>query len=328
MKLYFHNIIFCVLFVHYIGSASKTIRGRGRITIKNKASFEELYDKIADRGITFNSKSKEEVISILKEKNYYYRLISYRKNFNKKNEKYVGLDFDCLIDLASIDTYLREFLLSLCLDVEHTAKTLLMTHITENGKEDGYKVVEDFKKEFPKAYEKSLKHFEKNMYKKEMFHKRKDISIWVFLEIIDFGTFLMLLKSYAKKYPDILKDLKPDIMKYTKNIRNACAHNDVFFINIFSHATKIKAPQARMTSFAKLMGVKRKEITHNKVHDIVALIYYHQKICSDGLNNRRVKEGERLLQRVCKNIKLYSNCLPYHYFFNFMSKGIAYMGKK
>ena len=129
---------------------------------KPKLSFEKLYDKIYARKITFNYHSKEQVIEILKYKNYYYRLISYRKNFKHNKKGYIGLDFLNLVDLSSIDTYLREFLLSLCLDVEHTVKTHLMTHITENDKEDGYLLIDNFKNQFPELFNKTIEHFERN----------------------------------------------------------------------------------------------------------------------------------------------------------------------
>lgn len=148
---------------------------------KPKLSFEELFDKICQRNITFNFHSKEQVIDILKHKSYYYQLISYRKNFIFNENGYVGLDFLNLIDLSSIDSYLREYLLSLCLDVEHSVKTLLMTHITENDLEDGYEIIENFSYSHPSLCTKTIEHFKNYKYKQEMFNKREQISIWVFL---------------------------------------------------------------------------------------------------------------------------------------------------
>ena len=292
---------------------------------KPKLSFPELLEKIHNRGITFNNHSQEQAIDILKNRNYYYRLISYRKNFNKTKGKYLGLDFAALVDLASIDTYLREYLLKLCLDIEHTSKTLLMTHITENDNEDGYKIVKEFASQYESFYQKSILHFEKNKYKQDMFKKRKRISIWVFLEIIDFGTLNIFLNFYAKKYPEFKLNFNPDLLKFVKNIRNACAHNDVFFVNVFNATHKTKRPSPNVVSFANLMGIERNDVRYIKIADIIALHYIHSEICSRDLNARRNSDGRELIERVLRNSHYYNQCYQYHRFFNLIYKCVDFL---
>ncbi|MFL2121481.1 Abi family protein [Marinilactibacillus psychrotolerans] len=53
----------------------------------------------------------------------------------------MNCDFKHLVDLSSIDVYLREYLYALCLDIEHAAKTKLMKLLTLNKNEDGYSIV-------------------------------------------------------------------------------------------------------------------------------------------------------------------------------------------
>ncbi|MEE1325618.1 MAG: Abi family protein, partial [Streptococcus sp.] len=78
---------------------------------KPKLSINNLIKHLSDKGISFKYHSKEEIIDVLENKTYYYKLSSYRKNFPKTpDKKYINLDFKALVDLASIDTYFREII--------------------------------------------------------------------------------------------------------------------------------------------------------------------------------------------------------------------------
>lgn len=301
---------------------------RLNLNSKPKLSFNQLYDKIKSRGITFDCHTRDQVIEILKYKNYYYRLISYRKNFSIVNEKYIGLDFAALLDLSSIDTYLREYLLQLCLDVEHAMKTHLMTHLTENAEEDGYSIIEEFSVEYEKLYQKTITHFEKNRYKRDMFNKRKDVSIWVFLEIIDFGTLNTFINFYARKKPEFKSIFDPCLIKFVKNIRNACAHNDVFFINIYSNQHSTHRPSSNVVSFGYLMDIRRNDLKSQKINDIIVLHYLHHILCSEALNQRRKQQGNRLIERTLKNKHYYNQCLQYHRFFNTLNKCVDFLTRR
>lgn len=70
---------------------------------QKKLDFQEMYAHMASKGITFNYLSKSDVIGTLESKSYYYKVTAFRKNFPKKYEKYVDLDFSYMVDLASID---------------------------------------------------------------------------------------------------------------------------------------------------------------------------------------------------------------------------------
>ena len=78
-----------------------------------------------NRGITFKYIKIDEAITYLEKHNNYFRLASYRKNFEKhqdpsKSEKYVELDFLHLKDLAIIDMYYRFIVIKMCSDIEHS----------------------------------------------------------------------------------------------------------------------------------------------------------------------------------------------------------------
>ena len=293
--------------------------------MKPKLSFSDLYDRLFDKGVTFPNHNREDVVDIFKTRSYYYKLSSYRKNFPKSNDgKYSNLTFDALLVSASIDTYLREFLLDMCLDVEHAAKTQLMSLITENPCEDGYSIVEEFKTAHPQKYDEIINRFERSSYKKDMFSKRAHISVWVFLEIIDFGTLIMLSDLYFNKYPHQRTGYTKQF-KFIKNVRNTCAHNNVFLINLFDKKLRLKRPDAPSSTFAQNMSINKNIIHYRKFLDTVNLFYVHSRMCSRELKNRRFHEGKVILDKYNCNLLLYQDSSAIPKFFVFLKTCIDFL---
>lgn len=149
---------------------------------KPKLNFDELADRLIYKGINFPKDKKDEVIEYLKTQSYYYKIASYRKNFPKNSDgKYQNLNFDTLVKIESLDTYLREVLFDMCLDIEHVAKTNLMTMITNNNSEDGYSLIEEFSRINPDKYAEILNRFKKSIYQKDMYSKRnRNINLGIY----------------------------------------------------------------------------------------------------------------------------------------------------
>ena len=141
---------------------------------QRKLNNRELVAHLATKGVTFNTISQGQAITFLDKNNYYYKLASFRKNFKKKNEKYVDLDFSYLQDLASIDMKIRNILLNIAVNVEHFIKVELSRQINNNPSEDGYRILVDFKRsEYGKYYEITKKKFKQSRYQSAMYEKRK-----------------------------------------------------------------------------------------------------------------------------------------------------------
>lgn len=70
---------------------------------KKKLTTKELIRHMKNKGITFYHISEKDANECLRSLNYYYKLASYRKNFQKdENGKYINLDFAYLTDLAAM----------------------------------------------------------------------------------------------------------------------------------------------------------------------------------------------------------------------------------
>ena len=279
--------------------------------MKPKLSFHDLLEKLYEKGISNGSYSEEEIISYLRQRSYYYKISSYRKNFPKLSDgKYSSLTFDHLTATANLDVRLREYLLNLCLDVEHATRTSIMTTLTDDENEDGYTIIENYQDYYPEKFQEIMSHFRTNSYKKDMFRKRTQISSWVFMEIIDYGALVQFLEFYLQQNPESKSILYPSQHKFIKNIRNACAHNNVFLINLFDKTDYVPRPEAATKSYASTMKINLGLVHYPKVIDIINLFYLHTRLCSPQLNQRRYTEGLKILRKYEDSKDLLSQSTP------------------
>lgn len=73
--------------------------------------------------------------------------------------------------------------------------------MSEDPHEDGYQIVQAFRNEFPKQFERTLINFKNNRYEQDMYQKHyENIPIWVFMEIIIFGTLSQFIDFYYKSH--------------------------------------------------------------------------------------------------------------------------------
>lgn len=97
---------------------------------------------------------------------------------------------------------LRDYLLDLSLDLEHGIKAMLLHQMSEDPHEDGYQIVQAFRNEFPKQFERTLINFKNNCYEQDMYQKHyENTPIWVFMEIITVGTLSQFIDFYYKSHP-------------------------------------------------------------------------------------------------------------------------------
>ncbi len=200
----------------------------------------EQLDHLASKGVSFNLCSREAAAEYLRTGNNLFRTSAYRKLFplqgqGKRVGEYLGLDFEHLRALSSIDRKLRQCFLSITIDVEHFARIKLLNACEEHG-EDGYAVVEEYlSAKNHKLRNRVTGNMEGRSKKGEKFDEysgdliahylNKKMPVWVFLEIVEFGVFNSFYLFCADRWGD--KDMRQEhyVLRSCQALRNACAHN-------------------------------------------------------------------------------------------------------
>lgn len=274
---------------------------------KRKLTFDEMIGHLEEKDIQFNLVNKAEAKKMLEHSNYLYKITAYRKNFEKnKLGKYKNLEFGILNDLATIDMRLRYLVLQMSLDIEHSVKTKILSDITNNPAEDGYKIVRDFLIDTNQTIDRYMNEISwESHYNYGIYNKHHDNPpVWVLLEIIPFGGFVKFVEFYCKKKDKThkYKDLDK-VLRYVKNIRNSAAHNSPVLLDIVKINQLKRSPTTTITSFVgKIKPIskdsKRKRLSNRKIHDLTALLYVYDKyVTSKGMKEIRYRDFKCLLDR-------------------------------
>lgn len=320
---------------------------------RGKIIYIEQIEYMKSKGITFKYIDESDAMRLLSNNTYYYKVTAFRKNFKKRNGKYINLDFGNLNDLATIDMYLRYISIKLLLDLEHALKSLVINIITKEPQIDGYDIVRDYneycKKNFySKTYNKRKKYkpvweiimsrsSDRNGYHYELFEKRKDNPpIWVLVELMSYGELIRFIEYCCNlnKYDKFKGNLSEafTLIKYTRNFRNAAAHSRPLLINICDTNQMTNAEQS-VTEYAAKAGViklhRKKHFKNMKIHDFCCILILHDKyIKSDEMKTDRKNEMIRLVNRCSKRNEYYANCEELKNVFNSFSKIVDYYYQK
>lgn len=177
-------------------------------------------------GITFNLMDEEKAKTFLEKNNFFFRLKQYCSTCTErtKSGKYIGLDFGHLVELSTIDMFLRKILLKMTIDQEHYLKVKLVNDCQNNPNDDGYEVVEKFLECHPKIKD-SLSQINRiSGYGENSLEKYvSSPAVWNFVEMVNFADFI----SFYAFYYDFM-NIKCEYTKHfesVRRIRNACAHN-------------------------------------------------------------------------------------------------------
>lgn len=184
-------------------------------------------------GITFNIKSEEEAAVFLAKHNYFFRLKQYADFGEKtKSGKFTNVDFGQMVELSTVDMFLRKLILKMTLDFEHYLKVKIINDSQENPADDGYAVVENFLETHNR-----VRHLIENLnnstnfYNRQVFDKYKEkTSVWSIVEMLGFSDFIDFYAHYYQYFH--LKCEYTPHFDSVRRLRNAAAHNTCMISNL------------------------------------------------------------------------------------------------
>lgn len=207
--------------------------------LKPMLTPEEQVELLKAKGVAFKRCDEKSAMEALSSRGTYLHIAAFRKMFQRYEGGeldgcYVNLDFADLIYLDEIDAEVRRAFQLVSGDVERTAKAQLVAKIASHEGEDGYGILSDFMRAQSRTYRKSI---ERNLKARADSSERADVylgaliehyrcamPIWVFLEVVPFGTLLAFMLFCAERWDD--KELR--VLHYAltdvKAVRNCCSH--------------------------------------------------------------------------------------------------------
>ena len=297
---------------------------------------------MTEKGITFNYNEEKDVIDFLKHKNYYFKLKSYGKNYDKylateKKGKYINLDFAYLQELSTLDMHLRKTILSMALDIEHALKTQLLLNLSQNDAEDGYEIVKQY---LDTDYTRLKLLYDKigKSAASDLIQKRKDkndnYALWELVEVISFGEFIDLYQLYYSTYPSKENDFSSYLWSI-KFLRNAAAHNNCLLNSLKApyHVTIHKTKDI-LFELSKIKSIsantREKWMSNPVIHDFIILVFVYVKLIKSsgikqkGIDNLHWLFNERMLEH--KDFFEKNNTITESH--NFTSKIVNYFCNK
>lgn len=298
---------------------------RGLAMDKPLLTVDEQINKMEEKGITFNLCSKDDAKEFLENHNNFFRITSYRKNYDKfpkgKNEgKYRYLDFKYLQEISTIDMHLRYMIIKMCLDIEHCLKLDLLKKA--EGCDDGFECINKFLKE------KSSENIKKDIYYKRKSKYSQDLinayfkfddeketvieyskcRIWVLLEVLSFGQFVNFYNYFHKFYN--IKNKYSANINTVRSLRNACAHNNCVLANL--KVDKSCKPNGNVSRFvSKIPGVggeeRKRNLSRRPLMEFVTLLFVYNIFVNDSLKKHRLNELKDLVNgRMKRNSDYFS----------------------
>ena len=283
-------------------------------------SVSEQIEHLKKKGIAFEICSEKDAADYLTNNNNYFKLTSYRKNYDKYTTgdhagQYIDLDFAYLCDLAIIDMRLRYACVQLALDIEHYAKLEILRTAEAHG-EDGYQIYADFVNDLSDGQklrlQTELEWSRTSVYCKDLYLKygTENLPLWVFLELIPFGRLVAFYGFCADRYGDKQMRDRHFILKSCKEIRNASAHSSCILNDLRPEAKRPKRNYSVQRKLSRLPGVTSdicdRRMNNPRMQQIITLLYGHTVIVtSPGVRSKAAGLLKALGERILKHIDYY-----------------------
>ena len=273
---------------------------------KIKLSIDQQIEHMKSKGITFDLFSEDQAKEYLRKNNYYFKLKSYCKVFEKyqygeKKGQYVNLDFAYLVELAILDMHLRHFIIQATVDLEHIVKVNLLNDFNDT-ESDGYEVIDGLFNAFPEIHDKII--YEKKSYNSDLIEKLESdgYAIWNIIEVLSFGDFIKLYSYFYGAYPGALKGVSYEYpMRAIKSLRNAAAHNTCLLSQLNKQQNENTNPNRKVSSFVSqkvpsIGKTQRKScMSYQLINDFVTLLYMINNLTSGGMRDNILKNLNELV---------------------------------
>ena len=306
---------------------------------KPKLTSDKQVEHLKLKGVTFELFSEEEAQDYLENNNNYFKLSSFRKNYNKiqcgKNVgKYENLEFEYLKDLAIIDMTLRYTVIQVALDIEHFAKLFILRKINADENEDGYSIVEDFKNSLTET-QREVFNGEVSLnrgtaYNTGMIQKYNDeMPVWVMIEIVPFGRLVSFFKFCADRFCDSQMNKMYYCLLACKEIRNAAAHSNCILNDLHVQNSTHRVGFDVMNALACIPSLsvtsRSRKMTNDRIRELVTLLYTHKMLVSSpGVHDKTSKKLRVFLERMNKHREYYSKNSLIDSSFSFIEKVIDF----
>lgn len=256
---------------------------------KKKLIVEEQVEYMKDKsGIGFNIMSEEDAKIFLQDNNYYFKVKSYAKNYEKYTKgdnigKYINLEFAYLVEMSKIDMYFRRIILKMTLDIEHFLKAQLLRDFHTNDTEDGYSIIDEFFREYP-YIENNIDLKGKNSACTDLVLKYKgNFAIWNIVEVLSFNDFTKLYQMYYKKHKN--KDSVGNFLWSVRLLRNAAAHNSCLLNSLRTPYNYTVIPNQKVINYlSKIDGISRtargSRMKNPIMHDFIVTLYVFNNVIS------------------------------------------------
>lgn len=301
-----------------------------------KLSTLEQIDHMKLKGIKFNIIDEQKAIQFLEFNNYYFKLKSYAKNYEKylRGEecgKYLNLEFAYLVELSTLDLHLRKFIIKLCLDIEHHLKLKLVRDCCNNTLEDGYSIIEEFLRHNPNI--KSDLEYKTTTYNTvthDLLVKFKDkLAIWNIVEVLTFGDFKKLYTKYYEKYPS--NDSLIHFIWSVNFLRNAAAHNNCLLNSLKKPYSRVERNKAITPILSRNKNIKPddrvKKMSNPIISDFIITLYvFRESVQSEAIKEKTIKELLDLLDnRALRNKDYFKNNPWIKSSYNFIRKNVDFL---
>ena len=282
----------------------------------------EQIARMKEKGITFELFSEEDAAEYLEMNNNYFKVTSYRRNYDKHLSgksagRYIGLDFAYLRDLAIIDMKLRYSCIQLSLDVEHYAKMELLRQCVAH-REDGYQICRDF--------ELSLSESQQNLLSGEIARNRDSaycggivnkygvngLPVWAFLEMIPFGRLVSFYRyCAASRYNDRQMKTVSYLLQTCQRFRNACAHNSCVLNDLRANSSLTSVSRIVLNRLSRTdclsRGTIEKRMSNVRINQVITLLYTHSLlVTSTGMHSKAAVLLNDFDARMTRNLEYYS----------------------